>query len=51
MKRNMILSRQGWSYHEGREFKGWPVMTILRGHVIAEWNEKEALKACKKQTG
>lgn len=41
MKRNMIHSRMGWSYLEGWEFKGWPVMTILRGNVIAEWDDGE----------
>lgn len=25
-----------WSIYEGWEFKGWPVMTILRGNVITE---------------
>jgi len=33
----MIYSSAGWSIWEGRELKGWPVMTILRGNVIMEW--------------
>ena len=37
--RNMIYSSAGWSIWEGKELKGWPVMTILRGNVIMEWPE------------
>jgi dihydropyrimidinase len=37
--RDMIYSSAGWSIWEGHELKGWPVMTILRGHVIMEWPE------------
>src|SRR3989338_2681655 len=33
----MIHSSAGWTLWEGREMKGWPVMTMLRGEVIAEW--------------
>jgi len=36
---NMIYSSAGWSIWEGKELKGWPVMTILRGNVIMEWPE------------
>lgn len=25
-----------WSIYEGWEFKGWPVLTILRGNIVAE---------------
>lgn len=39
LTRDQILSRQGWSIWEGWEFKGWPVMTILRGNIIMEWPE------------
>lgn len=39
--RDMILSCGLWSVWEGWEFKGWPVMTILRGNVAMEWKEKE----------
>jgi dihydropyrimidinase/dihydroorotase len=35
----MLYSWTGWSAYEGREFKGWPIMTIIRGKVIAEWKE------------
>ncbi|MGH7773194.1 MAG: dihydroorotase [Candidatus Binatia bacterium] len=37
--REMIYSSAGWSIWEGKELKGWPVMTILRGKVIMEWPE------------
>lgn len=32
-----INTRTGWSVMEGHRFTGWPVKTILRGRVIAEW--------------
>ncbi|HEY1266068.1 MAG TPA: amidohydrolase family protein [Candidatus Binatia bacterium] len=34
---DMVHSTAGWTLWEGREMKGWPVMTMLRGKVIAEW--------------
>ena len=34
---DMVHSSAGWTLWEGREMKGWPVMTMLRGEVIAEW--------------
>ncbi len=37
----MIHSSAGWSVWEGKELKGWPTMTILRGNVIMEWPEGE----------
>lgn len=37
--RDMIYSSAGWSIWEGKELKGWPVMTVLRGNVIMEWPE------------
>lgn len=36
---DMVHSSAGWTLWEGREMKGWPVMTVLRGKVIAEWPE------------
>lgn len=33
----MIHSRPGWTLLSGHTMKGWPVMTILRGKVIAQW--------------
>ena len=39
VKRDMIYSSAGWSIWEGKDLKGWPVMTILRGKVIMEWPE------------
>lgn len=32
-----INTRSGWSIMEGHDFTGWPIMTILRGEVSAEW--------------
>ena len=32
-----INTRSGWSIMEGHNFTGWPIMTILRGEVSAEW--------------
>jgi dihydropyrimidinase/dihydroorotase len=32
-----ILSRAGWSLYEGWKVKGWPVATVLRGELVAEW--------------
>lgn len=32
-----LNTRSGWSIMEGHTFTGWPVMTILRGQVTAEW--------------
>lgn len=37
VSREMIYSSAGWSIWEGKELKGWPVMTMLRGNVIMEW--------------
>jgi dihydroorotase-like cyclic amidohydrolase len=42
VSRDMVLSCGLWSVWEGWEFKGWPVMTILRGNVAMEWKEGEA---------
>ncbi len=36
-----LFTRSGWSIAEGHTFKGWPVMTILRGKVISEWPDDE----------
>lgn len=35
-----IFTRSGWSIVEGHTFTGWPVMTILRGRVVAEWPDE-----------
>lgn len=37
VSKDNLFTRSGWSIVEGHTFKGWPVMTILRGRVIAEW--------------
>jgi dihydroorotase (multifunctional complex type) len=34
-----MYTRAGYSVYEGWEFKGWPVMTMLRGKVIAQENK------------
>ena len=39
VRNEMIHSTPGWTIYEGRELKGWPVLTILRGEVIMEWKE------------
>jgi dihydropyrimidinase len=36
---DMVYTSAGWTLWEGKEIKGWPVLTILRGKVIAEWKE------------
>jgi dihydropyrimidinase len=36
-----LFTRSGWSIAEGHTFTGWPVMTILRGKVVAEWPDDE----------
>jgi dihydroorotase-like cyclic amidohydrolase len=35
-----VLSAAGWSIYEGVEFRGWPVATILRGQLGAEWTDQ-----------
>ena len=32
-----LNTRAGWSIMEGRTYHGWPVLTLLRGQVTAEW--------------
>jgi dihydroorotase (multifunctional complex type) len=32
-------SKCPWSPYDGRRFKGWPVMTLLRGEIVAEKGE------------
>jgi len=34
---DMVLSGSGWTLYEGMEVTGWPVLTVLRGEVAAEW--------------
>lgn len=40
MKPDMLYTSSGWSIYEGWEFTGWPVMTIVRGNVVAEWSNR-----------
>lgn len=35
------FTRSGWTILEGHTMKGWTVMTMLRGNVIAEWPDDE----------
>jgi dihydroorotase-like cyclic amidohydrolase len=39
--RDMVISRGLWSVWEGWSFKGWPIMTILRGQVMMERKGEE----------
>jgi hypothetical protein len=39
LEKKHLFTRSGWSIAEGHTFKGWPVMTILRGKVVSEWPE------------
>jgi dihydropyrimidinase len=41
LQKKHLFTRSGWSIAEGHTFKGWPVMTILRGNVVAEWPDGE----------
>ncbi len=34
-----LNTRSGWSLMQGHQFTGWPVKTILRGRVTAEWSD------------
>jgi len=38
----MMLTRPGWTLLRGRVMKGFPVLTMLRGRVIARWAEGAA---------
>jgi dihydroorotase-like cyclic amidohydrolase len=33
-----VVSASGWSAYEGTDFQGWPVATIRRGDLVAEWS-------------
>jgi dihydropyrimidinase/dihydroorotase len=39
LTRDMVHTKVGWSIYEGREIKGWPIMTILRGKVLMRWTD------------
>jgi len=30
-----LASKCGWSPYEGRTLKGWPVLTMVRGRIVA----------------
>lgn len=42
LTRDHVFNSNGWSIWEGRQIKGWPVMTILRGNVMMDWPDGEA---------
>ncbi|HEX2767318.1 MAG TPA: amidohydrolase family protein [Candidatus Limnocylindria bacterium] len=37
----MVHTLPGWTLLHGHRLTGWPVMTILRGRVVAEWKDGE----------
>lgn len=45
LKRRATITKQllhtvtPWSVYEGWDVTGWPVMTVVRGHVVSEWPE------------
>lgn len=39
VSKDILFTRQGWSLLEGETLNGWPVKTILRGDVVADWSE------------
>lgn len=36
VEKKWLASKTGWSPFEGQSFKGWPVMTLLRGEVVVD---------------
>jgi dihydropyrimidinase/dihydroorotase len=40
VKPDMLYTSSGWSIYEGWEFTGWPVTTIVRGNIVAEWSNQ-----------
>jgi dihydropyrimidinase/dihydroorotase len=40
VKPDMLYTSSGWSIYEGWEFTGWPVMTIVRGNIVAKWSDR-----------
>lgn len=36
---DLVWTRPGWTLLDGHTLRGWPVMTILRGEVIARWRD------------
>jgi dihydroorotase len=40
--RSWIASKAGWSPFEGREVRGWPMFTIIRGQVVMQEDELAA---------
>jgi dihydroorotase-like cyclic amidohydrolase len=39
--REILHTVTPWSIYEGWEVTGWPVMTLMRGHIVMEWPEGE----------
>jgi dihydropyrimidinase len=40
--RDILHTVTPWSIYEGWEVTGWPVMTVVRGHIVMEYPEKES---------
>ncbi|WP_409477766.1 dihydroorotase [Pseudobdellovibrio sp. HCB154] len=36
VEKKWLASKTGWSPFEGQSFKGWPVMTLLKGEVVVD---------------
>ncbi len=40
VNKNYLFSKCGWSPFEGRELKGWPVLTFVNGEKMYEWRDR-----------
>jgi dihydropyrimidinase len=43
--RDTLYTITPWSIYEGCEVTGWPVMTVVRGHIVMEWLKKSLAHA------
>jgi dihydroorotase len=39
IERSWMATRSGWSPFEGQEIRGWPIATIVRGHLVMKDDE------------
>jgi dihydropyrimidinase/dihydroorotase len=39
--REILHTVTPWTIYDGREATGWPVMTLVRGQIVADWPEGE----------
>jgi dihydroorotase-like cyclic amidohydrolase len=37
--RDILHTVTPWTIYDGWEASGWPVMTMVRGHIVMEWPE------------